>query len=380
MKVLVVAVLSMIIGGCSLQPDISAQDPDIKPVLSGEVVFNRPIREDELPDENLLELDAEIRSYLETLSPNAIPESRLQALVSMVSERELFFEYDVDSTLPAREAYHQQRGNCLTFTLMMVAMARELGAEAYFNEVEVPPVWDQEEEEIFVVYRHVNMVAKHYGGRRIIDLNLEAYDPTYQQRALDDVTAFALYYSNRGVELLREGSEEQAFLYLRKALEMKPDRSDFWSNIGAFYSHFGHNYEAEQSYLQALSLEPSNLVAVSNLEWLYKGLGREEEAEVFAGLVQYHRDQNPYFHYYMATKSYEAGEYAIAEKHLNRALRQAKQVHRFHFLLGLSRYKLGKFSQAKESLKQAFELAGSSETIAVYEQKLDTFLKEVDRD
>ncbi|AWF80041.1 hypothetical protein BTJ40_03970 [Microbulbifer sp. A4B17] len=374
MKALFIVAVVLVIGGCSQYPNIHTKQVDTDSVLSGRAVFNRSVRTNELPDEELLELDTEIRSYLNTLSPDAIPDSRLQALTNAVSKRELFFEYDANSTLSAREAFYQQRGNCLTFTLMMVAMARELGVEAFFNEVDVPPVWSQEEAETFVIYRHVNMVSEHPSGQRIIDLNLEVYDPIYQQRTLDDITAFALYYSNRGVEFLREGDEEQAFLYLRKALQLRPERSDFWSNMGAFYSRFDHLYEAEQSYLQSLVLQEDNLVASSNLEWLYRGTGRDELASVYAGRVKFHRERNPYYLYYQARESYENKNYLDAEKRLRRAIKANDDDHRFHFLLGLTQYNLGDLLASRNSFERAFSLVSSLDVKNIYQQKLDRLL------
>ncbi|WNZ57190.1 transglutaminase domain-containing protein [Microbulbifer sp. MKSA007] len=378
MRVLFIVALILAIVGCSQYPIIHTKQVDTDSVLSGQAVFNRSVRTNELPDEQLLELDTEIRSYLNTLSPGSIPDNRLQALTNAVSKRELFFEYDANSTLSAREAFYQQRGNCLTFTLMMVAMARELGVEAFFNEVDVPPVWSQEEAETFVIYRHVNMVSEHPSGQRIIDLNLEVYDPIYQQRTLDDITAFALYYSNKGVEFLREGDEEQAFLYLRKALQLRPERSDFWSNMGAFYSRFDHLYEAEQSYLQSLVLQEDNLVASSNLEWLYRGTGRDELAGVYADRVKFHRERNPYYLYYQARESYENKKYQDAEKRLRRAIKTNDDDHRFHFLLGLTQYNLGDLLASRNSFEKAFSLVSSSEVKSVYQQKLDRLLNSDD--
>ncbi|WP_445355026.1 tetratricopeptide repeat protein [Microbulbifer sp. EKSA008] len=371
MKLLFGLTLVLLATGCSQSPSRHVEIADSDHVLSGKAVFGRPVEKFELPSEELLDLDNDIESYLSTISPGSAPDVRLKGLLGAFRQGDMQFEYDADSTLPAIEAYHRKRGNCLTFTLLMVAMARQLGAQAYFNEVDVPPVWNQDEAEIFVVYRHVNMVSEHARGRRVIDFNLAAYDPIYKQQKLEDRVAFALYYSNRGVELMREGEERQAFLYLRKAIQLHPNRADLWSNLGAFYSHFNHLDEAEQSYLQALNLQKGNLVANSNLERLYRSTGREVLADGYADRVRYHRERNPYYIYYQAREAYENGKFKLAEKRLRRAIRADSSDHRFHFLLGLTRYQLGDVVSSRESFTEAFSLVNNLSVKNRYMNKLE---------
>ncbi|WP_445360433.1 tetratricopeptide repeat protein [Microbulbifer sp. EKSA005] len=371
MKLLFGLTLVLLVTGCSQSPSRHVEIVDSDFVLSGKAVFGRAVENLELPNEELLDLDSNIESYLNTISPGLAPDTRLKGLLSAFRQGDIQFEYDANSTFPASEAYHRKRGNCLAFTLMMVAMARQLGAQAYFNEVDVPPIWAQEEDEIFVVYRHVNMVSEYARGRRVVDLNLAAYDPIYKQQKLEDRVAFALYYSNRGVELMREGEERQAFLYLRKAIQLHPDRADLWSNLGAFYSHFNHLDEAEQSYLQALNLQEGNPVANSNLERLYRSTGREVLADGYADRVRYHRERNPYYIYYRAREAYENGKFKLAEKRLRRALRADSSDHRFHFLLGLTRYQLGDVASSKESFSEAFSLVSNLAVKNRYMNKLE---------
>ncbi|WP_444932250.1 transglutaminase domain-containing protein [Microbulbifer sp. SSSA002] len=374
MKAPLALVLALFVASCAQIPLEKPEVIDVNTALSGRAILDRPVLPGELPDEDLLGLDADILAYLGSTAPGESPSKRLQSLVNAYGRGDFHIEYDPNSTLPASKTYQLQRGNCLAFTLMMVAMARELGVEAYFNEVDVPPVWGQDDPETFTVYRHVNMVAEYKNRRRVIDFNLEAYDPAYRQYALDDTTAFALYYSNRGIELMRSGEEKFAFLYLRKALQLRPQRSDIWSNLGAVYSRFNHLYAAEQSYLKALQIERDNLVAISNLERLYRVSGREELADWYAERVRFHRARNPYYLHHQALEAYSAGDYKKAEKLLRRALRANDSDHRFHFLLGLTRYRLGDLIASKASFKQAFSQVSSSQTRGVYKQKLDLLI------
>ncbi|MCX2780905.1 tetratricopeptide repeat protein [Microbulbifer thermotolerans] len=371
MKALSLLALVLLLAACAAAPSRQHDPIDTRAALSGTAILGEPVDIAQLPEHDLLTLAPEIREYLATIAPGASPRQRLLALIQAFESREFRVEYDADSTLSATETYRQQRGNCLAFTLMMVAMARELGAEAYFNQVDVPPVWSHDEAQTFVVYRHINMVSESARGRRVVDFNLDAYDPLYDQRKLSDTDAFAQFYSNRGIELMKRNEREEAFRYLRKALQLRPEDSSLWSNLGALYSRYGYYDEAEQSYRKALALRPNNLVAISNLERLYRHNGRKELADYYAQRARYHREHNPYYLFYQARNAYEHGEYRRAKQQLRRALWQYEDDHRFHFLMGLTNYRLGALEASKESFREAFSLANNPATVNAYARKLD---------
>lgn len=378
MKTPSVLAVCLLVSACAGVP-VPEQSPDTAGALSGDAILGEPFRPDQLPEDRPLSLPPEMRSYLASIAPDQRPQQRLAALIRAFEKREFTVEYDAGSTLTASETYRRQRGNCMAFTLMMVAMARTLGAEAYFNQVEVPPVWSLDDEtETFVTYRHINMVSESRRGRRVVDFDLAAYDPVYDQRKLSDTEAFSQYYSNRGMELMQQGRPERAFLYLRRALQLNPADSDLWSNLGALYSRFGHGREAEQSYLYALQLEGSHLLAISNLERLYRNDGRVELADAYARKARYHRERNPYYLYYRARNAYERGEYGQARQQLRRALWRYEDDHRFHFLMGLTSYRLGEMEKSHESFLEAFSLAGNPATRNAYMRKLDYLKRQVE--
>ncbi|MFI2812322.1 CDC27 family protein [Microbulbifer sp. JSM ZJ756] len=357
------------LAGCASLPE-PEPPANITGILSGESILGRPVSTSRLPDQDLLALSPEMHDYLSGIAPGARPDSRLAALIRAFEQQEFAVQYDANSTLTASDTYHQQRGNCLAFTLMMVAMSRELGADAYFNEVDVPPVWDSAEDQTFVVYRHINMVSESRRGRRVVDFNLEAYDPVYDQRRLTDREAFAQYYSNRGIELMQQGNIELAFLHLRKAIDLQPGSGDLWSNMGALYSRAGQRTEAENSYRQALVLDAGHLVAISNLEHLYRAGGRTQLADAYARSARYHRERNPYYLYQKARSAYEEGEYEQAHHQLKRALWKHEEDHRFHFLMALTSLRLGDVNGSREHFTQAFLLAENPGAEKAYARKL----------
>ncbi len=85
-------------------------------------------------------------------------EQRLQALVEMIFGRQgLDLQYDANATYTVDEVWQQRRANCLAFTLMFVALAREAGIQARVQEVGQVVSWYQDQD-AGVVYSvgHVN--------------------------------------------------------------------------------------------------------------------------------------------------------------------------------------------------------------------------------
>ncbi|QHQ40888.1 tetratricopeptide repeat protein [Microbulbifer hydrolyticus] len=370
-KSLALGLCLVLIGGCAGTPPQQSSPVDVGWLLSGSAIFGGPVSLDELPEDDILGLEPEMRAYLAQVAPGASPQQRLAALLRGFESRKFRVEYRADQTLTAAETYRQEVGNCMAFTVMMVAMARELGADAYFNQVEVPPVWGHDEEHTFVVYRHINMVSESPQGRRVVDFNLAAYDPIYDQRRLSDKAAFAQYYSNRGLEWMQQGEMREAFRYLRKALELRPGDSDLWANLGAFYSRNEKYGAAEKSYLQALQLDSGHTIAMSNLERLYRKQKQFELANYYADKARYHRQRNPYYLYYQARNAYEHGDFKSAKRQLKRAIWQYENDHRFHFLMGLTSYRLGDYKDSRDHFFEAFHLAGNSTARQVYMRKLE---------
>ncbi|MBY6210457.1 tetratricopeptide repeat protein [Microbulbifer agarilyticus] len=368
--------LALLLSGCASVPDEVHQPIDTQWLLSGQPLFAEPVRLSELPEDDILGLAPEMRAYLAEIAPDSGPQHRLQMLLKGFERRDYTVQYHADKTLTASETYSRQVGNCMAFTVLMVAMARELGANAYFNQVEVPPVWGHEEAQTFVVYRHINMVSQSPRGRRVVDFNLQAYDPVYDQRKISDTEAFAQYYSNRGLELMQQGEMRDAFRYLRKSLELRPHHADLWANLGAFYSRNQEFGAAEESYKRALQLKGDHAIAMSNLERLHRKQQQFELADYYAKRARYHRERNPYYLYYQARAAYEEGDYKSAKSQLRRAIWRYEDDHRFHFLMGLTRFRLGEFDDSRAHFSEAFSLADNPGTQRAYKRKLNYLLSD----
>ncbi|MBW3049874.1 hypothetical protein DNJ72_06915 [Prochlorococcus marinus XMU1403] len=72
-------------------------------------------------------------------------------------------------------------------------------------------------------------------------------------------------FSNYGILLKNQGKLEQAEIYYRKAIELKPDFAEAYSNLGIVLQDLGKLEEAEQSLCKAIKLRPRFRSAIRNL-------------------------------------------------------------------------------------------------------------------
>ena len=258
---------------------------------------------------------------------------------------------------------------------MMVAMLRHLGITVALNQVYVPPIWDLRDN-VLILSQHVNaLVKKPNGGRIIVDINMEEYEMYYPQREIDDRTVTAMFYNNRGMELMLAGEADRAFRYLRKALDLNRDLPYVWTNLGTLYRDQGLLAEAEIAYREALEREPSNLVAISKAERNYADLGDDRLADYFRQRAQAFRLKNPYYRYSLARDEFLQGNYSGALQNIRAAIGRYNKEHRFFFLQGIIFSALSEPEQADASFKKALQLTSSERQQNTYRRKIEKLFK-----
>jgi Flp pilus assembly protein TadD len=258
---------------------------------------------------------------------------------------------------------------------MFVAMARAAGLDAEFQEVDIPPAWTFRDD-AFVLNRHVNVVVDlGTYGVQAVDFNIDDFKTSYDRWTIPDSRAKAHFYNNMGVESLNAGDTTRALAYFRRALVDHDRRfAAAWTNLGILYLREGHPDDAEAAFLQALSVKPKDLVAMSNLANFYENHGQPEKAKIYHNRVVQHRQKNPYYRYYLARELFLSGNYDEAIKHLRYAIRKRPQEDQFFFLLGLSYLQKGDKKAARTWLDRAEEAAATDALKQNYSNKIDMLL------
>ncbi len=264
-------------------------------------------------DDDMREFAAEFRRF----RPQAYQLQRL--LARLLDPGGGGFSYQPEATLAAREAFQQQRGNCLSFAGLLVALSREAGFEAQFQRVELPPEWDLRGDTV-VAALHINTLISIPGQSALeVEWGGRMAQPWHRREVLSDARALAEFHNNLGVEALIAGRVPRAFAELRRALQLAPNTAHLWVNLAALYRSLGDEDAAESAWLQALAHNPDELPALSGLQRLYQQQGRSELAAQLQARVQRYRDSNPYYHYSQARRAFEHGDYDAARVAIERA-------------------------------------------------------------
>jgi Flp pilus assembly protein TadD len=324
-----------------------------------------------LHDAGVIALDGPMREFLAREVTGRDPLTKLRQLVRAVIENPEFRIDYADDTRSAAETFHALRGNCLSFTNLFVALAREAGLAVGYQEVDVPPTWTTRAE-AFVVSRHVNaIVTVRPGSLHVVDFNMAEFRAAYPRRAISDERAGAHYYSNLGVERLQGGDAAAAYEHFRSALALDRSLPQAWVNLGAWYRRQGDPARAEASYLEALRLDPRDSSAMTNLASLHAQAGRAELARWYERRVARYRAQNPYYKFEQARAAYAAGDYGRAARRLREALRRTDVDPTFYSLLGMSYRELGRPDDARAAFARAIELADDPALRSAVRHKLE---------
>ncbi|PCI47782.1 MAG: hypothetical protein COB49_06755 [Alphaproteobacteria bacterium] len=357
--------ITLLVVGLSGCGGITTQDPFYPTaitradLLSGKALFGEQAKKITLPNDHVMEVSDDMRAYLQRYVPqNNGENTRVRLLARMIfGKGTLGMEYDASKTHTARDAFLRSEGNCLAFSYLFAAFARERGLKVRFQEVEIPPQWSNAGEELYYFSRHVNILIQMKKIEDlVIDINRVNYKPYYPAWKISDKYAIALYYSNKGTDYLYESDFENAFRYLAKALELSPRDASIWSNLGVMYRMKEMYDYAEKAYFIALKYDGRQQSVLSNLSVLYDHMGEIEKSAYYSDLARNHQMKNPYYRYFQAVEAYEEGNYTLSLSHLKVAVKRRGNEQKFHALLGETYAKLGDDARANKAWAKAKEL------------------------
>jgi tetratricopeptide (TPR) repeat protein len=317
-------------------------------------------------------LPAQLRERLhrELLVGSPGPQARLERLAAFMFLPEgLGMTYVETPTLTVAQAYETRTANCLTFTLLFLALASEAGLDAAPQEIEQTLGFSQADGTLYLS-NHVNALVRVQGRRYVVDV---AGDRIIARDRPNPITLPRLighYYNNLAVERLGAADYEAARSLLAISLELDPEYASYWSNIGVVQLRGGDLRTAEKSYRQALALDPRNANALFNLAGLAARTGdRTLELQYRQRLAKLQRN-DPFHHFMQAVNAENAGDLTRAIRHYRRAAELQPQEHRFHSALANAYLQAGRPQQAIRSLARAQALS-DGDTRAAYRVRLD---------
>lgn len=299
-------------------------------------------------------LTDEMRQWARKVTKGARTEDdRLDKLqTSLLDPEQLSVEYEWGYTGTAVEVFERRKANCLAFTNLFVGMAREVGVEVYYLGVNSAESY-RREGDLVVVSDHI---AVGYGGlteRRIFDFSENPPDDYRDFKRLSDLTAIAMFHSNRGAEALQRAMTEDSLHWLQMAVRIDPELSNAWVNLGVALRRQGDHKAAEEAYRKALDIDPRTYSAYQNLASLLRLERRFDEAQAYEEMLATSPSRNPFTYLTLGDISLLGGRYDEAEKLYRRAIRLNGRDADAYAALGHLAAVRGDDRQARKMLKKA---------------------------
>lgn len=230
------------------------------------------------------------------------------------------FSYVPRLTLNAAQAFEQRQGNCLTFAILFVTLARNAGLDAHFNEVDFAPSWAQDGE-VFVESGHVNIVVHGETQDYVIEW-LDFYMDAGGQIAnpISDERAFAHYYNNFASRALGESELSESRQLLDLAIEMDPSNANVLQNDGIYWLKVGDMKRAEKSLIKASRLAKKNSSIHYLLAEFYRKTENPKKAVSHEKKAKRNAHLNPFHLHKLALEAKEKEDYRQSIKLLKKAI------------------------------------------------------------
>ncbi|WP_028920278.1 transglutaminase domain-containing protein [Pseudoxanthomonas suwonensis] len=317
------------------------------------------------------ELRAEVRKRV--VEPGGGSRSRkLDLLAAYVfGDDGLALDYDNDYTRTVSEVYRDRKANCLSFTLLFVALAREAGLDAQVQEVGEVLAWYQDEGVIYNA-NHVNVGVRTGAQWQVVDVDTNILAARNRPFGVDDRRAMAHFHNNRGAELMADGDLASAHLALRAALQDDPEFVPAWNNYGVLLLRMGDPQGAEHAYLTGLRHKREHAATLSNLVSLYRRTGDERQQRRYEWRLDRVQRTDPFHQFMLALECEHNANYECAITRYRRAIALQGEEHQFHFGLARVYFLSGDLGAAQRELGRALNLGDNDKVRSVYKQKLDS--------
>lgn len=309
------------------------------------------------------------------------PEEKIEALVHHVFSRsDLNLLYRADANTVANKTFQNRAANCLSMSIMTFALAKELGFDVRFQDIQVPEYWTIREGQS-LLNRHINLQIIPRQKNRIhfhfktkgyeVDFDAQATRQHFPKTLLKRSQVVAMFHNNNGADALLQKEYVRAYAYFRRAVKLDPKLSSALANLGYLYRLTGHYEYSENAYMQAITKDKNNLSAWRNLSHLYRYMGQDQKADDIVTRVLRKRASNPFFHINQGDKAFEKQQWQTALRHYQRALRLDNSYHEVYFGLAKTYFELGNIQRSQHYLQLAKKKSRTAQEQSIYQGKLN---------
>ena len=285
---------------------------------------------------------------------------KLRRLQQFLFDEEQFpFDYESRGTYTAGDAFRERRGNCVSFTMLFISLARaaDLPVRAALPKV-APTV--EKSGDLIVVSNHIVAIYERMGGANVFDFDLSREEPLVGLYPIDDLWVTAIYLNNLGAEALLEEQLEEATRHLEHAVALAPDFVLTYANLGVVRLRLGDLDGAFDAYRRSLEIDPGQPTVLNNLASLYMTLGRSAEARAALAAAD-RRGQTSYMLLIRGDFEMQDGNPRRARRHYRQAVGLDPDLPDVHLALARADRAMGRGKRAHREASRALELDPGNE-------------------
>jgi tetratricopeptide (TPR) repeat protein len=308
--------------------------------------------------------------------------ARTADLLELVFGPELrAFAYAGGHSTAAAETWHNRRGDCLSLSVLTLALARALDLPAQIQEVQVPPLIDRRGNVDFL-NQHVNVLVRTDRDVRAVGRVLPAgalvvdFEPQpgtrVRGRALADHEVLARFLNNRAAEHLAAGDERRAYAHFRAAIGADPAFGPAYGNLAQLYLRVGLEVDAEGLLRTALAYDDGADFALAALHRLLLAQGRVDEAQQFQAALAARRERDPHYWLALGLQRLQDRRWTDAVAALERAQALTSGFDEVHQYLAIAYWRAGKPLLARDQLAILSALGRSEAQVAKLSRKFDS--------
>ncbi len=204
---------------------------------------------------------------------------------------------------------------------------------------------------------HLLGVAAHQSGNHIEALQL-------LDRALQIRSDLPEIYSNRSSALMSLGRFDEAYDSCQKAIEVDPSYGDGWFNAGNALSKLGRRAEAIRHFQRAVQTRPNLVAAWSNLAGELLDDGRYQEAKTALKHALKLDPNHVRAHLNMGVVHMETGNTAEAEREFAKSIELEPQYTRARLNMANLAFQAGRVTECLQQLSAVLEVEPCSAEVA----------------
>jgi tetratricopeptide (TPR) repeat protein len=251
--------------------------------------------------------------------------ARLLKLVRFMTDADgLAFQYQTQSSLTAEKAFHDRRGDCMSYANLLVALARELDVPVRFVRItQLPVTWEAGGR--FFESSHMAVALGRdaaWDQAVVVDFG-NVHTSPWRFSLYDDVSddqAFVLFQNNVAVQRMLAGDMATAERILRFFHHHSPRTPEVPNNLSLVLLHNGHDREALDLLEASVEQFPRFRPLFANAVQAARRVGDEDLAKTLEARGRELLEDEPAWNFNEGMRSYHARSYSTAALRFEKAL------------------------------------------------------------